>query len=65
MSDLAVLGFLAILGPVLLFGLVANIALWCDKPLSYDDAYERRQREDRRWKATQARQARRAAKRIG
>ena len=47
MSDYAVLGLLAILGPVLLFGLVAQIALWIDKPLPHDAAYARRQKEDR------------------
>jgi hypothetical protein len=50
MSDYAVLGLLAILGPVLVVGLIAQIALWADKPLPYDEAYELEQARDRRWR---------------
>ncbi len=62
MSDYVVLGLLAILGPVLVVGLFAQMALWIgDRPLPYDPEYERRQREDRQHLA---RLARRVTKRL-
>ncbi len=49
MSDYAVLGLLAMLGPVLVIGILANLVLWFgDRPLPYnEEEYEREQRRDR------------------
>ena len=57
MSDFAMLGLLTLIAPVLLFGLLANFALWFDRPLPYDEEYEQRQREDRKLAARRLREA--------
>ncbi len=63
MADYGILGLLAIVGPVFVIGVAAQIALWIgDRPQPYDSEYEARQREDRQHLARQARQvAKRAA----
>lgn len=54
MSDYAVLGFLAMLAPIIVVGVLINIAFWiADRPLPYDEAYEHEQRRDRQQLARQ------------
>ncbi len=48
MSDTAIVVLLAMLGPVILVGILANLVLWFgNRPLPYNEEYEILQRQDR------------------
>jgi hypothetical protein len=58
MSDTAIVLLLAMLGPVVLVGILANLVLWFgNRSLPYNEEYEHEQRRDRQHLARQARLA--------